>query len=69
MWYDKRTMTALFYIGAMLTLVGVGLWKLEYTAPGIILTIIGVSSVVLGFWGIRANTMIEKRFRERQRRH
>lgn len=68
MWYDKRTMRALFYIGVMLALFGVGTWKLDYTVLGIVLLIIGVSCTVIGYWGLKVNVAVEKEFRKRQRK-
>ena len=68
MWYDKRTMQAIFYTGAMLALIGVGLWRMGTEDIGIALTVVGAVMIVLGFWGIKVHRMVESEFRKRRRR-
>lgn len=68
MWYDKHTMRIIFYIGVMCILFGVGIWKLGYEIPGVILACIGAAAAVFGFKGIKMNAVVESQFRKKQKK-
>lgn len=45
----RRLFRVLFFIGAMIACFGIGLYQMEFTAPGIILMILGISILVIAF--------------------
>ena len=58
MWYDKRGMRSIFYIGVMLICIGLGLHLLGFKIPAIILICVGVACVIVGFNGLLFNAKI-----------
>lgn len=55
MWYDKRSMTLLFFVGAFIAAIGIGVAaKIDRPTGGILLCF-GVVALVIGFMGLRFN--------------
>lgn len=68
MWYSKGTMRSLFFLGAAMALIGLGLVMMEHTLPGALILCLGVAAAVIGFMGLRLNTMVEWEKMKRERR-
>lgn len=68
MWYSKGPMRALFFLGAAMILVGLGLVMIRNTIPGVILMCIGVAATVFGFMGLRLNLLVDMRVQKKKRR-
>lgn len=45
----RRLFRVLFFIGAMIVCFGIGLYQMEYTTPGVVLMILGISILVIAF--------------------
>ena len=65
MWYEIRWMRALFYIGAMLALIGVGLIYMDQRVAGAVLLCVGIACIIIGFMGIRLHLAVNKNGRRR----
>lgn len=68
MWYSKGPMRALFFLGAAMILIGLGLMMMRNTIPGAILMSIGVAAAVIGFMGLRLNLLVDMRVQKKKRR-
>ena len=68
MWYDKVHMRLFFYGGAMLFIVGLGLWMSVNAIFGVTVVCIGIALLIIGFYGLRFNLMVETNMRRKQER-
>ena len=64
MWYDRRGMRTIFYIGVMLFCIGLGLYILEFKIPAIIMVCLGIAGVIIGFNGLLFNLKIAENRRK-----
>lgn len=58
MWYDKSRMRMLFFFGAGLAFIGLGLITMEYTVPGAVAICFGIAMIVIAFAVLRLHLMV-----------
>ena len=70
MWYDKRWMRLCFYLGVMISTIGIGLaYMTEENRLAAALTIcLGAALIVYGFMGMMINNYVEQQFRRKRGR-
>ena len=49
MWYDRSSARMMIFLGAALAFIGIGIYRLEYMWPGLILMMIGIVVLAFGF--------------------
>ena len=68
MWYSLRSMRAMFYAGAMLALIGLGIIFWDYRLAGAIILCIGIALSMIGFLGIAVNMAVSHNIAMKNRR-
>lgn len=63
MWYDKSRMRMLFFIGAGLALVGLGLVTMDHNVIGALLICVAIGLIVIAFAVLRLHMMVSLRRR------
>ena len=61
-------MRAMFYIGVMLALVGMGVIYWDQRIPGVILLCIGIAFAMIGFLGIATNLAVRQKIQMKNRK-
>ena len=61
MWYSLRSMRALFYIGAMVSLVAMALIYWDNRVAGAIVLCFGIAMIMIGFLGIVVNFLVSNK--------
>ena len=61
MWCSKGNMRLLFFSGAALILIGLGIVLMDQRTAGAVVMCIGIFPSVIGFMGLRMNLMVDMR--------
>ena len=67
MWCSKNNMKAMFFSGAALVLIGLGMILMDWTLAGVLVMCIGVALGVIGFMGLRMNLLVEMKTRKNKK--
>lgn len=68
MWYDRKNIRMLFFFGAALALIGLGLIMMDHRFVGMLLLVVGVALVMICFKILRVHATVEFRQRRSSRR-
>lgn len=65
MWYDRKNIRMLFFFGAAIALIGLGLIMMDQRFAGMLLLVIAVAVVIICFTILRLHAAVS--FRQRRR--